>query len=177
MPTLFTAASTGTSNTNPVIYGAVNLLIVSSGQIVQIVINNMDAAIHPFHLHGHQFQVLERPASGKGVYTGKGRNFPTIPMRRDTVAVNANSYVVIRFQANNPGVWLLHCHIEWHVIMGLTATVIEAPELLRGLTLPADHKANCDAQGMPTAGNAAGNTGNFTDMTGANTVPEFPDPG
>ncbi|KAK0118499.1 hypothetical protein ONS95_007390 [Cadophora gregata] len=177
VPSFFTAISTGTSNTNPLIYGAVNPYVVKKGEIVQITVNNLDGAIHPFHLHGHQFQVVERPSSGKGRYTGKGRNFPSVPVKRDTYAVNANSYAVIRFKANNPGVWLIHCHIEWHVIMGLTATIIEAPELLRGISLPADHKANCDAQGIPTAGNAAGKTGNLTDMAGANTIPEFPDRG
>ncbi|KAG4442994.1 hypothetical protein IFR05_001525 [Cadophora sp. M221] len=177
VPSFFTAISTGSSNTNPLIYGAINPFVVSKGQIVQITVNNLDGAIHPFHLHGHQFQVVERPSSGKGKYTGKGRNFPSIPPKRDTYAIQANSYAVIRFQANNPGVWLFHCHIEWHVIMGLTATIIEAPELLRGISIPADHKANCDAQGIPTAGNAAGKTGNLTDMSGANTVPEFPDRG
>ncbi|KAH7348950.1 iron transport multicopper oxidase FET3 [Rhexocercosporidium sp. MPI-PUGE-AT-0058] len=177
VPSFFTAISTGTSNTNPLIYGAINPFVVSKGQIVQITVNNLDGAIHPFHLHGHQFQVVERPSSGKGRYTGKGRNFPSVPPKRDTYAIQANSYAVIRFQANNPGVWLFHCHIEWHVIMGLTATIIEAPELLRGISIPADHKANCDAQGIPTTGNAAGKTGNLTDMTGANTIPEFPDRG
>jgi len=177
VPSLFTAISTGTSNTNPLIYGAVNPYIVKQGEIVQITVNNLDGAIHPFHLHGHQFQVVERPSSGKGKYTGKGRNFPNVPVKRDTYSVNANSYAVIRFKANNPGVWLFHCHIEWHVILGLTATIIEAPEALRGISIPADHKANCDAQGIPTAGNAAGKTGNLTDMAGANTIPDFPDRG
>jgi iron transport multicopper oxidase len=177
VPSLYTAFTTGSSNTNPEIYGAINPFVVNKGDIVQIVVNNLDAAIHPFHLHGHQFQVCARPGSGKGVYTGSGRNFPAVPPKRDTIAVHGNSYAVLRFQANNPGVWLFHCHIEWHVIMGLTATIIEAPQELAGLTVPADHLAACQAQGLPTAGNAAGNTQNYTDLTGANTVPLYPDPG
>ncbi len=98
-------------------------------------------------------------------------------MRRDTVAVNPGSYVVLRFLAENPGVWLFHCHIEWHVIMGLAATIIEAPEELCGLPIPDDSQAACAAQNIPIAGNAAGNTKNLTDMTGANTVPPYPDNG
>lgn len=145
--------------------------------MVQIVLNNLDGAIHPFHLHGHQFQVCERPSSGSGLFNGHTRNFPAVPMKRDTVAVNPGSYVVIRFVADNPGVWLFHCHIEWHVIMGLTATIIEAPEQLAGLTIPSDSLANCKAQGIPTAGNAAGNTKNLTDLGGANTLNEVPDDG
>jgi iron transport multicopper oxidase len=177
VPSLFTAFTTGTENSNPLIYGAVNPFVASKGQVVQIVVNNLDAAIHPFHLHGHQFQVCERPSFGAGTFNGHTRNFPAVPMRRDTVAVNPGSYVVLRFLAENPGVWLFHCHIEWHVIMGLAATIIEAPEELCGLPIPDDSQAACAAQNIPIAGNAAGNTKNLTDMTGANTVPPYPDNG
>jgi len=177
VPTLYSAISTGKDYSNPIVYGPVNPFVVSSGQIVEIVMNNFDAAIHPFHLHGHQFQVCERPSSNAGAYNGGTRNFPAIPMRRDTVAVMANSYVVIRFVADNPGVQLFHCHIEWHVDMGLTATIIEAPELLQAVKIPADHLAVCKSQGIPTAGNAAGNTKNYTDLTGANITPPNPDYG
>lgn len=98
-------------------------------------------------------------------------------MRRDTVTVNAQSYAVLRFKADNPGIQLFHCHIEWHVIMGLTATIIESAKDLVGLQIPADHKAVCALQGIPTVGNAAGNSKNFTDLTGANTSPPNPDTG
>ena len=98
-------------------------------------------------------------------------------MQRDTVTVNANSYAVLRFRADNPGVWLLHCHIEWHVVMGLVATIIEAPELLAGGTIPGDHQSACAKQNIPTKGNAAGNTINHFDLTGANTAPPNPDNG
>jgi hypothetical protein len=36
------------------------------------------------------------------------------PVRRDTVTVPAQGWTVIRFRADNPGVWMFHCHIEWH---------------------------------------------------------------
>lgn len=45
--------TTGASATDPVVYGAVNAFVVAQGQTVQIVLNNLDAAIHPFHLHGN----------------------------------------------------------------------------------------------------------------------------
>jgi iron transport multicopper oxidase len=93
-------------------------------------------------------------------------------VRRDTIAVNANSYAVVRYQASNPGVWLFHCHIEWQGVMGLMATIIEVPEKLRGLLIPTDLKAAFDVQDIPTAGNVADNTQNLTDMTGENTFPQ-----
>lgn len=68
-----------------------------------------------------------------------------------------------------PGIWLFHCHLEWHVASGLSATIVEAPlDLQQTLTIPADHLAACAANSPPvaTAGNAAGNTANFLDLSG-----------
>ncbi|OAA61846.1 iron transport multicopper oxidase fet3 precursor [Niveomyces insectorum RCEF 264] len=171
VPTLYSVASTGGNNTNPAVYGAVLPFILPQGAVANIVINNRDAAIHPFHLHGHQFQVLDRPRSNTGDWSGHNRTFPANPPRRDTISINAHSYAVLRIQATRPGVFLLHCHIEWHVVMGLTATLIQAPEQLRNMTIPADHIDNCVAQGIPYQGNAAGNTQDVLDTSGFLTVP------
>lgn len=82
--------------------------------------------------------------------------------------VHPNGNIVLRFRADNPGVWLFHCHVEWHVASGLVATMIEAPEeLQKTLTIPEDHLEACRAQNIPVAGNAAGNTKNLLDLTGA----------
>ncbi|GAP83150.2 putative iron transport multicopper oxidase FET3 [Rosellinia necatrix] len=156
VPTLYSVVSLGGNNTEVSAYGQVGAFAVGYGEVLEIVINNRDAAIHPFHLHGHQFQVIERPRSNAGNWTGT-KLVPATPVRRDTVAVFANSYVVLRIVADNPGVFLLHCHIEWHVEMGLSATLIEAPERLVNYTIPQDHINVCNAQGIPVAGNAAGN--------------------
>ena len=95
-------------------------------------------------------------------------------MRRDTVLVRPNGNLVLRFRADNPGVWLFHCHIEWHVASGLVATLIEDPlglqKQLNG-HIPTDHLANCAAGKVPTAGNAAGNTQNLLDLSGENRSP------
>jgi iron transport multicopper oxidase len=166
VPTLYTAATVGDDNTDPRVYGPVHPFIIEYGDIVDIVVNNKDPAIHPFHLHGHQFQVLERPGSNAGVWPGPGLvELNLSPPSRDTVTVFANSYTRIRFQANNPGVFLFHCHIEWHVEMGLTVTIIEAPEKLREIPIPADHLESCKALGIPTTGNAGGNAKDHFDTS------------
>lgn len=170
VPTLYTAATVGDNNTNPIVYGAVQPFIVYAGEVVQLIVNNLDNAIHPFHLHGHQFQVLDRPGSGTGKWSGSNRTFPSAPPRRDTIAINGNSFGVIRFRVDGPGIFLFHCHIEWHVEMGLTVTIIQAPDQLKGLTFPDDHIANCQKMGIPYAGNAAGNTENPLDTSGFATV-------
>ncbi len=156
VPTLYSVVSLGANNSEVSAYGQVGAFSIGYNEVLEIVINNHDSAIHPFHLHGHQFQIIERPKSNAGRWKGT-KLIPATPSRRDTVAVFANSHVVIRILANNPGVFLLHCHIEWHVEMGLSATLIEAPERLVNYKIPQDHLDICKAQGIPTEGNAGGN--------------------
>lgn len=70
---------------------------------------------------------------------------------------------------SSTGIWLFHCHIEWHIASGLTATMVEAPlELQQSLTIPDDHFAACAAASPPvaTTGNAAGNTVDLLDLSG-----------
>jgi iron transport multicopper oxidase len=183
--------SVGSAATNPVVYGVnANAFVLNSGQLIEIVINNYDTGGHPIHLHGHAVQLVARaagnytppkdnhgswghpkgPANALG-YDGNTAKMPRIPMRRDTWIVAAGGYTVLRFIADNPGVWFLHCHMEWHQEAGLAATVVEDPiALQKSESIPQSWYDVCHSQGIPTAGNAAGNTKNYTDLTGANTV-------
>ncbi|XP_071714837.1 laccase-4-like [Rutidosis leptorrhynchoides] len=75
---------------------------------------------HPMHLHGHNFFVV---GQGFGDYDAKKdpKNFNLFdPVQRNTVSVPAGGWVAIRFTANNPGVWFMHCHLEVHTSWGLT---------------------------------------------------------
>lgn len=157
VPTLYTAL-TADDPTDESIYGQVNPMVVNYGEVVEIVINNHHANLHPWHLHGHQFQVLQRSAVDGGMFNGYFANISSTPVQRDTIMVQNNGHSVIRFRADNPGIWLLHCHIEWHVESGLVATLIEAPDHIN-MTIPKDHKQICSSYGAPTSGNADGNTG------------------
>ena len=139
---------------------------------MEIILNSRDPGKHPFHLHGHNFQAIARSEPDEGPYANNV-TFPAVPMRRDTFQVHSNGNIVLRFKANNPGVWLFHCHLEWHMRSGLVATMIEAPLALQayGLSIPQDHAEICTAQGHPIAGNAAGNTKDLMDLTGAYAPP------
>ncbi|KAI1467875.1 putative ferroxidase [Daldinia caldariorum] len=170
VPALYTAASLGENNTETAAYGPVGAFVVEYDEILEIVVNNNNDAIHPFHMHGHQFQVLARPASQAGNWSADAVSINSVPPRRDTVAVNPKSYAVFRIKADNPGVFLFHCHVEWHVEMGLSITLIEAPDKLRDYSIPQDHLDACDAMGIPTTGNAAGNE-DWADTNGFVTVP------
>ncbi|KAL2017206.1 hypothetical protein VTK56DRAFT_2413 [Thermocarpiscus australiensis] len=160
VPTLYTALSAGDEAVNPVIYGAVNPYMIKKGQVVEFILNNLHLARHSFHFHGHHFQVCRRGLTGSGV-ANQTVDCSSSAMVRDTVVVNGNSTAVLRFKADNPGVWLLHCQLQWH----------------KTIKVPPQHIDVCKAQCMPYEGNAAGNTANFTDLSGANFPPEDADDG
>ncbi|KAL3639456.1 Laccase-7 [Castilleja foliolosa] len=102
---------------------------VKFNSTVEIVLQNtalLGIENHPIHLHGFNFYVL---AQGFGNYNAtidsKKFNFEN-PQERNTIAVPVGGWAVIRFRANNPGVWLMHCHLDVHLPWGLaTAFVVE----------------------------------------------------
>jgi iron transport multicopper oxidase len=173
VPTLYTVLSAPLANLyNPAIYGQVNPTILPLGTVVEMEINNHDVGNHPFHLHGHNFQVVNRFGGAPSI-PDMPNPWPVTPMRRDVVIIPGGGSVTIRFVADNPGVSLFHCHIEWHVEAGLTATIIEAPDVLQNSKpyIPNSHKTACKLQKISMKGNAAGNYKNWLDLTGANTSP------
>ncbi|KAJ4288632.1 hypothetical protein N0V90_011869 [Kalmusia sp. IMI 367209] len=176
VPTLYTVLSTGNNATNPAIYGShTNQFVLAANEVVEIILNNDDPGKHPFHLHGHSFQVVHRSDEEAGFYDANSASaFPTTPMRRDTILVHPNGNIVLRFKSDNPGVWLFHCHIEWHVASGLVATIIEAPlSIQKQLSgkIPQNHLDACKAGSVPTQGNAAGNTEDLLDLKGETSFP------
>ncbi|KAF4780802.1 Laccase-2 [Colletotrichum scovillei] len=72
---------------------------------------------HPMHIHGHDFVILD---SGTTEFDPKNYTINrNNPPRRDVALLPVNGYLIIAFQIDNPGVWLMHCHIAWHASGGL----------------------------------------------------------
>ncbi|XP_041025659.1 laccase-4-like [Juglans microcarpa x Juglans regia] len=74
---------------------------------------------HPVHLHGFNFFAVGR---GLGNYNPKTdpKKFNLVdPVERNTIGVPTGGWVAIRFRADNPGVWFMHCHLEVHTTWGL----------------------------------------------------------
>lgn len=107
VPTLYTALTAGELAVNAAIYGAyTNTFVLERGQIVDLVVNNLDSGKHPFHLHGHHFQAVWRSEEGKGVFEDSNvtsAEFTKTPMRRDTIVLFPEGHMVLRFRADNPG--------------------------------------------------------------------------
>ncbi|KAK3358671.1 multicopper oxidase-domain-containing protein, partial [Lasiosphaeria hispida] len=69
---------------------------------------NIDA--HPIHLHGHDFAILQQAENTP--YTAANiRPNRLNPPRRDVVLMPTSGFIIIAFKADNPGSWLMHCHI------------------------------------------------------------------
>ncbi|KAI0053202.1 multicopper oxidase [Auriscalpium vulgare] len=172
VPPVLSALTLGENSTAQVAYGDTSF-VLDHLQVFDIVLKNGDAGKHPFHLHGHKMQLVGRSQD----YTSDDPtlNPPIVegqlnPMRRDTVQVPSMNSVTLRVVADNPGTWLFHCHIEWHLQAGLAVTFIEAPIELNDraqhvLGPPAELVNQCAALGIPTSGNAAGHA-SITDLSG-----------
>lgn len=108
-----------------------HVLSVKLNSVVEVIIVDEGVtfdANHPFHLHGHNFRVvgmrkLNHSTTVEQVkeFDKAGllkRNLKNAPFK-DTVTVPDGGYTVIRFKADNPGYWLFHCHLEFHVEIGM----------------------------------------------------------
>ncbi|CAK9440230.1 uncharacterized protein LODBEIA_P43300 [Lodderomyces beijingensis] len=178
VPTLHTVLSAGEAATNELIYGSnTNTFVLEENEVIDIVLNNFDTGTHPFHLHGHVFQLIARGPAREDTETPLNFNisdhaeFPQYPMMRDVVYVRPQSYFAIRFKADNPGVWFFHCHIEWHLDQGLAMVLVENPNaIINNSTqqLTENHIDICKKVGVSYQGNAAANTANYLDLSGEN---------
>ncbi|PVU94393.1 hypothetical protein BB559_003016 [Furculomyces boomerangus] len=157
-PTLHTALTTGNLAFKKRVYGPKsNVIITGHNKVIRIVIENAHEDAHPFHLHGHKFQILEIGSgeydSSKGVRPGHSN-----PVRRDTVVVPPHGYVVIHYISDNPGVWPLHCHNNWHMMLGMMSVIVEAPEELQRNYGPItiNDWRMCKTNGFAPRGNGGG---------------------
>ena len=81
----------------------------SRGENVRLAIRNDTAFPHAMHLHGMHFHEVEEDG--------------TLGPLRDTTLLIANQTREIAFVADNPGKWLLHCHMLSHAASGMMSTV------------------------------------------------------
>uniref|UniRef100_A0A7N0UP21 Plastocyanin-like domain-containing protein n=1 Tax=Kalanchoe fedtschenkoi TaxID=63787 RepID=A0A7N0UP21_KALFE len=119
------------------------ILSVPHGTNLEFVFQNtnfLHMENHPIHLHGHNFFVL-----GHGFGNFDANRHPAQynlvdPVERNTVAVPSGGWAAIRFKADNPGAWFIHCHLEEHTTWGLaTAFIVQNGPLPSQSVLPPPH--------------------------------------
>ena len=95
-------------------HGAIPALVVAEGERVLIRIINAGHLAHPIHGHGHSFKLVA--TDGNPVPEG-------MEWIKDTFLVGPAERVDLEFEANNPGVWMFHCHIEHHMANGMMTVI------------------------------------------------------
>jgi len=93
-------------------HGVEPFLRAAPGSTQVLRIENRTAFPHPMHLHGHPLRVLD--VDGRP---------PPWPLWRDTVLLAPRRSMRVAFVADNPGSWLLHCHIPEHMDAGMLGVV------------------------------------------------------
>jgi FtsP/CotA-like multicopper oxidase with cupredoxin domain len=96
---------------NGKLFPDVPMFHVTEGDVVRMTISNSSGDVHPIHLHGHHAVVLSRngvPSTGSTWWV-------------DSLNVADGDSYVIAFVADNPGIWMDHCHNLQHARDGLLA--------------------------------------------------------
>jgi FtsP/CotA-like multicopper oxidase with cupredoxin domain len=96
---------------NDAAYPNRNSLDIRKGERVGITFTISTKMGHPMHLHGHDFQVVE--IDGEKISGAL----------RDTLMVPPGSKMTVAFDADNVGVWPLHCHLLYHLDTGMFTVV------------------------------------------------------
>jgi hypothetical protein len=78
---------------------------------------------YKIHLHGHDFAILQQ--NEVDAFPGNLNLKTDNPPRRDVVLLPSGGYVVLAFKTDNPGTWLVHCHIARHAGEGLAMQIME----------------------------------------------------
>jgi plastocyanin len=91
-------------------HGGIPPLVVSEGDRVLLRLINAGHMPHPIHIHGHSFRIVA--TDGNPVPEG-------MEWTKDTVLVGPAERYDLELDAVNPGVWMVHCHIEHHMANGM----------------------------------------------------------
>jgi FtsP/CotA-like multicopper oxidase with cupredoxin domain len=86
------------------------MLMVRRGDLVKTTFINRSHNEHPMHLHGHHALVLSR----------NGQPVVGSPWWTDTLEIKPGEIFEIAFRADNPGIWMDHCHNLDHAAAGMT---------------------------------------------------------
>lgn len=84
-------------------------LTIHQWQSATMTFTNETTMWHPMHLHGHTFQVVRTDGSPGP--------------RKDTVIVKPQQTVAVKLVADNPGIWMLHCHNGYHMDAGMMTSL------------------------------------------------------
>ncbi|TVU19692.1 hypothetical protein EJB05_35858 [Eragrostis curvula] len=113
---------TGAPPNNTNVMNGTKVVVLPFGTSVELVMQDtiiLGAESHPLHLHGFNFFVVGQGFGNFDLVNDPAKFNLVDPVERNTVGVHAGGWVAVRFRADNPGVWFMHCHLEVHLSWGL----------------------------------------------------------
>ncbi|KAI8523737.1 hypothetical protein RHMOL_Rhmol13G0095700 [Rhododendron molle] len=113
---------TGTPPNNTMVMNGTEVVVLNFNTTVEVVLQDtsiLGAESHPLHLHGYNVFVVGEGSGNFDPNKDPAKFNLVDPVERNTVSVPSGGWAAIRFQADNPGVWFMHCHFEVHMSWGL----------------------------------------------------------
>jgi FtsP/CotA-like multicopper oxidase with cupredoxin domain/plastocyanin len=99
---------------NGLMHGAVPPIRLAEGERVLLRLMHAGHLPHPFHTHGHSFKIVATD----------GNPVPeAAQLVKDTVLIAPGERYDLELVGDNPGVWMVHCHIEHHMANGMMTTI------------------------------------------------------
>ncbi|TQE08193.1 hypothetical protein C1H46_006160 [Malus baccata] len=139
---------TGTPPNVTNVANATKALVLPFNTSVELVLQDtsiLGAESHPLHLHGFNFYIV-----GQGIGNYDPNKDPAKfnlvdPIERNTAGVPAGGWIAVRFLADNPGVWFMHCHLDIHTSWGLKMAWIvqDGPQANQKLPPPPSDLPKC----------------------------------
>jgi FtsP/CotA-like multicopper oxidase with cupredoxin domain len=114
------------------LYPDMPMMTVREGDVVRVNISNHSGKVHPMHLHGHHAIVLSRD----------GKKATGSPWWFDSLEVRNGESFEVAFVADNPGIWMDHCHNLKHAREGMVTHL-----MYDGVTTP--YKLGSDSGNVP----------------------------
>jgi FtsP/CotA-like multicopper oxidase with cupredoxin domain/plastocyanin len=95
-------------------HSAISPIRVAEGEVILLRLMHAGHLAHPFHTHGHSFKIVATD----------GNPVPEVAqLTKDTVLVGPAERYDLELVGNNPGVWMVHCHIEHHMANGMMTVI------------------------------------------------------
>ncbi|KAG4164540.1 hypothetical protein ERO13_A13G023900v2 [Gossypium hirsutum] len=113
---------TGSPPNNTMVSNGTKVVVLPFNTSVELVMQDtsiLGAESHPLHLHGFNFFIVGQGFGNFDPNKDPAKFNLIDPVERNTVGVPSGGWVAIRFLADNPGVWFMHCHLEVHTSWGL----------------------------------------------------------
>ncbi|XP_066368245.1 putative laccase-11 [Miscanthus floridulus] len=113
---------TGTPPNNTFVTHGTRVVPLNFNTTVEVVLQDtsiLGAESHPLHLHGYDFFVVGQGFGNYDANNDTDKYNLVDPVQRNTISVPTAGWVAIRFVTDNPGVWIMHCHLDVHLSWGL----------------------------------------------------------